>query len=85
MCVQLRLVQVPQAAFQAGQVTGADQRHAGLDVAHFAAVFEVQLHATGQHGEAQAEQQDEPQQTAQQAIGVQAYHRASAGRLIMSR
>ncbi|MNO86592.1 hypothetical protein D3C76_779970 [compost metagenome] len=85
LCIQLRLVQVPQAALQAGQVAGADQRHARLDVAHLAAVFEIQLHATGQYGKAQAEQQDEPQQAAQQAIGVQANHRASAGRLIMSR
>ncbi len=83
--IELRLVEVPQAALQAGEVAGADQRHACLDVAHLAAVFEIQLHATGQNGKAQAEQQDEPKQAAQQAIGVQANHRASAGRLIMSR
>ncbi|MNM42069.1 hypothetical protein D3C76_1052590 [compost metagenome] len=83
--IQLRLVEVPQAALQAGQVAGADQRHARLDVAHLAAVLEIQLHRTGEHGEAQAEQQDEQQQAPQQAVGVQANHRASAGRLIMSR
>ncbi|MNG98502.1 hypothetical protein D3C79_576460 [compost metagenome] len=85
LCVQLCLVQVPQAALQAGQVTGADQRHARLDIAHLAAVLEIQLHRAGQHGEAQAEQQDEQQQAAQQAIGAQADHRESAGRLTMSR
>ena len=83
--IQLRLVQVPQATLQAGQVAGADQRHACVYVTHFAAVLEVQLHATGQHGEAQAEQQDEQQQATQQAVGAQANHRASAGSLIMSR
>ncbi|MNP12983.1 hypothetical protein D3C76_1052450 [compost metagenome] len=83
--IQLRFVEVPQAALEACQVTGADQRHARFDIAHLTAVFEVQLHRAGQHGEAQAEQQDEQQQAPQQAIGAQADHRASAGRSIMSR
>ncbi|MCY1412481.1 hypothetical protein D9M71_278910 [compost metagenome] len=83
--VQLLLVQVPQAAFQAGQVAGADQFHARIDVAHFPSILDVQLHAAGQHGEAQAEQQNEQQQAPQQSTGTRANHCASAGRLIMSR
>ncbi|MNJ32319.1 hypothetical protein D3C77_269810 [compost metagenome] len=81
----LLLVQIPEAAFKAGEVTNPDQRHARLDIAHFPAVLEIQLHGAGQHREAQTEQQNEQQQAAQQAISVQADHRASAGRLIMSR
>ncbi|MFI8334766.1 AAA family ATPase [Pseudomonas taetrolens] len=54
-------------------------------MAHFPAVLEIQLHATGQHGETQAEQQNEQQQTAHQAIVAGALHRVFTGRLIMSR
>ncbi|MNZ78520.1 hypothetical protein D3C78_970970 [compost metagenome] len=82
---QLLLVEVPQAALEAGQVTDTDQRHARVDITHFTSVLEVQLHRAGEHGKAQAEQQDEQQQTPQQTTGLQAAHRASAGRLIMSR
>ncbi|MNM98429.1 hypothetical protein D3C81_1109600 [compost metagenome] len=67
--VQLLLVEVPQAAFEAGQVADADQLQARLDVAHLAAVFEVQLHGAGQHGEAQAEHQHAQQQAPRQAAG----------------
>ncbi|MNK95530.1 hypothetical protein D3C87_1157690 [compost metagenome] len=83
--VQLLLVQIPQAAFQARQVAGADQLHARVDIAHFPAVFDVQLHAAGEYGEAQAEQQNEQQQPSQQSTGSGADHCAFAGRLIMSR
>ncbi|MDF9893745.1 UNVERIFIED_ORG: hypothetical protein OKW25_002892 [Pseudomonas vranovensis] len=83
--VQLLLVEVPEAAFKACQVTGANQRHARVDVAHLATVLEIQLHGAGQHGKAQAEQQDEQQQAPQQATGLQAHHLAPAGRLTMSR
>ncbi|MCY1420867.1 hypothetical protein D9M71_365030 [compost metagenome] len=81
---QLLLVEVPEAAVQAFQVAVADQLQARLDVAHFPAIFDVQLHRAGQHRKAQAEQQDEQQQAPQQPArpGI---HRASAGRLIMSR
>ncbi|MNI80311.1 hypothetical protein D3C73_1368370 [compost metagenome] len=83
--LQLLLVQIPEAALQAGQVTGADQLHARVDLAHFPAILDVQLHAAGQHGKTQAEQQNEQQQAPQQSAGTRANHCASAGRLIMSR
>ncbi|MNO83774.1 hypothetical protein D3C76_750960 [compost metagenome] len=76
--VQLLLVEVPQAALEAGQVADADQLQARLDVAHLAAVFEVQLHGAGQHGEAQAEQQHPQQQAPRQAAGqVREAHRGT--------
>ncbi|MNF61600.1 hypothetical protein D3C84_432520 [compost metagenome] len=84
--LQLLLVEVPEAALEAGQVADADQLQARLDVAHFASVFQVQLHGAGHQGEAEAEQQDEQQQPAQQAVGgFQHGHRRGSGWAIMSR
>ncbi len=67
--VELLLVEVPQAALEAGEVADADQLQACIDVAYLAAVLEVQLHGAGQHGEAQAEQQHPQQQAPGQAAG----------------
>ncbi|MCY1512834.1 hypothetical protein D9M68_473100 [compost metagenome] len=84
--LQLLLVEVPEAALEAGQVADADQRQARLDVAHLAAVFQVQLHRAGHQGEAEAEQQDEQQQPAQQAAGeLRPGHGRGSGWAIMSR
>ncbi|MNE55246.1 hypothetical protein D3C80_1500720 [compost metagenome] len=54
--LQLFLVEVPETAVQALKITVADKLQARLDVAHFPAVFDIQLHRAGQHREAQAEQ-----------------------------
>ncbi|MNG08888.1 hypothetical protein D3C84_922770 [compost metagenome] len=83
--VQLLLIQVPETALQTGQVTGTNQLHARVNVAHLPTVFEVQLHGARQHGETQTEQQNEQQQTPQQPTGAGANHLEFAGRLIMSR
>ncbi|MCY1424171.1 hypothetical protein D9M71_399080 [compost metagenome] len=73
--VQLLLVEVPQAALEAGQVADADQLQTRLDIAHLATVFEVQLHGAGQHGEAQAEYQHAQQQAPRQPAGQ--FHRGT--------
>ncbi len=75
--VQLLLVEIPQAALEAGQVAAADQFQARLDLTHFAAVFEEQLHGAGEDSETQAEQQHPPQQAPRQHSAAAA-HQASA-------